>query len=146
VNCTISERSTFRTRAASGRCRQDRVIAGGFITLDWQGIGTLERKDAQLPYRIEYVRPAIEHLRYLTARQRSIIFTGVDGQLRHEPTLETRNRKQMHANPLASWELRLGDLRVYYDVEEKPEQLVKIAAIGIKDGHEVIIGRERIRP
>lgn len=33
-----------------------------------------------------------------------------------------------------------------HDVEEKPEQLVKIAAVGIKDGNEVIIGRERTRP
>jgi len=30
--------------------------------------------------------------------------------------------------------------------KERPEQLVKIAAIGIKDGNEVIIGRERIQP
>jgi mRNA interferase RelE/StbE len=99
-----------------------------------------------LPYRIEYVQTAVNHLRYLTARQRSVVFTGVDQQLMHEPTAETQNRKQMRANPLASWELRLGDLRVYYDVEEQPEQLVKIAAIGIKDGNEVIISRERIQP
>ncbi len=70
-----------------------------------------------MPYRIEYVQTAIAHLRSLTARQRSIVFAGVDQQLMHEPTVETRNRKQMRANPLASWELRLGDLRVYYDVE-----------------------------
>ena len=99
-----------------------------------------------MPYRIEYLYPAIDHLRYLTARQRSIVFAGVDGQLQYEPTIETRNRKQMRANPLASWELRLGDVRVYYDVEEQPRQVVKIAAIGIKDGNEVIIGRERIQP
>ena len=98
-----------------------------------------------MPYHIEYVRPAIEHLRYLTARQRSIVFAGVDGQLQYEPTVETRNRKQMRANPLASWELRLGDVRVYYDVEARPKQMVKIVAIGIKDGNEVIIGHERIR-
>jgi len=98
-----------------------------------------------LPYRIEYVQTAIAHLRYRTARERSIVFTGVAQQLTHEPTMETRNRKQMRANSLASWELRLGDLRVYYDVEEKPLPLVKIVAVGIKDGNEVIIGRERIR-
>jgi deoxycytidine triphosphate deaminase len=68
-----------------------------------------------LPYRIEYVQTAINHLRYLTARQRSVVFTGVEQQLMHEPIAETRNRKQMRANPLASWELRLGDLRVYYE-------------------------------
>lgn len=59
-------------------------------------------------------------LRYLTARQRSIVFTSVDQQLMHEPTVETRNRKQMRANPLASWELCLGDLRVYYDAALVP--------------------------
>lgn len=73
-----------------------------------------------MPYRIEYVQTAIAHLRALTARQRSVVFTGVDQQLMHEPTLETKNRKQMRANPLASWELRLGALRVYYDVEKHP--------------------------
>jgi mRNA-degrading endonuclease RelE of RelBE toxin-antitoxin system len=99
-----------------------------------------------LPYRIEYAQTAIDHLRSLTARERSSVFTGVEQQLTHEPTVETRNRKQMRANPLASWELRLGDLRVYYDVEEKPAQLVKIAAVGVQDGNEVLIGRERIRP
>ena len=61
-----------------------------------------------MPYRIEYVQTAIAHLRFLTARQRSVVFTGVDQQLMHEPTVETRNRKQMRANPLASWELRLA--------------------------------------
>ena len=71
----------------------------------------------------------------LSPRQRSVVFTGVDQQLMHEPTVETRNRKQMRDNPLASWELRLGDLRIYYDVEEQPEQLVKIAVIGIKDAY-----------
>ena len=73
-----------------------------------------------MPYRIEYLQTAIVHLRFFTARQRSVVFTGVDQQLMHEPMVEIRNRKQMRANPLASWELRLGDLRVYYDVEEQP--------------------------
>ena len=29
-----------------------------------------------MPYRIEYVQTAINHLRYLTARQRSVVFNG----------------------------------------------------------------------
>jgi hypothetical protein len=34
------------------------------------------------------------------------------------PTLETRNRKPMRPNPIAPWELRIGHLRVYFEVEE----------------------------
>ena len=45
-------------------------------------------------------------------------------------------------NPLASWELRIGDLRVYYDVEEDPEQQVNIVAIGMKRRNRVSIGGE----
>ena len=56
--------------------------------------------------------------------------------------LETRNRKPLRPNPLASWELRIGDLRVYYDVEEDPEQQVNIVAIGMKRRNRVSIGGE----
>ena len=58
-----------------------------------------------------------------------------------EPTAETRNRKEMRPNSLASWELRIGDLRVYYDVTEEP-QTVTVVAVGIKRDNRVFIGGE----
>lgn len=48
----------------------------------------------------------------------------------------------MRPNPLAPWELRIGSLRVYYDVEEEPEPTVFIRAVGVKQRHRVLIGRE----
>jgi mRNA-degrading endonuclease RelE of RelBE toxin-antitoxin system len=84
-----------------------------------------------------------EHGRPLTSRQRSIIFDSIDEQLTHEPTVETQNRKQMCPNPLASWELRIGDLRVYYDVTEDP-QTVMVIAIGVKRGNRVFIGGREV--
>lgn len=98
----------------------------------------------QLPYHIEYSPDAEDHLRTLTARQRAVVLDSVDGQLVYQPTVETRNRKPMRPNPLAPWELRIGNLRVYYDVEEKPEPVVYIRAVGIKERHRVRIGREVI--
>ena len=95
-----------------------------------------------MPYRIIYASEIRDHLRYLTARQRSTVFDEVNQQLTHEPTAETRNRKPLRPNPLASWELRIGDLRVYYDVEEDPEQQVNIVAIGMKRRNRVSIGGE----
>ncbi|MCG3163009.1 MAG: hypothetical protein JMDDDDMK_04386 [Acidobacteria bacterium] len=68
----------------------------------------------------------------------------VDKQLTRQPIVETKNRKPMRPNPLASWELRIGKLRVYYDLEEEPEKVVYIIAIGVKDRNRVWIGGEEI--
>jgi mRNA-degrading endonuclease RelE of RelBE toxin-antitoxin system len=95
-------------------------------------------------FKIEYSPDAEEHLRVLTARQRVIVLDTVDKQLTHQPTVETRNRKPMRPNPAAPWELRIGDLRVYYDVEEKPEPVVYIRAVGVKQRNRVRIGKEEI--
>ena len=98
-----------------------------------------------MAYRIQYSPETDQHLRYLTARQRSMVFDGVDEQLRHQPAVETRNRKPMRPNPLAPWELRIAEIRVYYDVEEEPEGLVTVLAVGIKDRNRVIIGGEELK-
>ena len=92
-----------------------------------------------MPYRIVYAEEIRDHLRSLTARQRAILFDSIEEQLTYEPTVETRNRKEMLPNSLASWELRIGDLRVYYDVTEVPKT-VTVVAVGIKRRHRVFIG------
>ena len=97
-----------------------------------------------MPYEIEYSPDAEGHLRVLRARQRAIVLDTVDEQLVHQPKVETRNRKPMRPNPLAPWELRIGNLRVYYDAEEDPKPVVYIRAIGIKERNKVRIGRKVI--
>ncbi|MBI1784273.1 hypothetical protein HYR69_03940 [Candidatus Sumerlaeota bacterium] len=98
-----------------------------------------------MAYQIEYSPIAEDHLRALSARQRNIILDAVDEQLQHEPLVETRNRKPMRPNPIAPWELRVGDLRVYYDVEEGSAPKVLIRALGIKERDLVRIGKEVFR-
>lgn len=93
-----------------------------------------------MPYRIEYSQEAVEHLSSLTARQQSMVLEAVDAQLKHEPTTETRNRKPMRPNPLSTWELRIGTLRVYFDPQTEPEQVVFVRAIGIKQRNRLTIG------
>ena len=98
---------------------------------------------SDLPYRIEYSPVAEENLRLQTARQQHTVLDAVDEQLTHQPTVETRHRKPMRPNPVAPWELRVGDLRVYY-VEEEPEAVVLILAVGWKERNRVHIGGEVI--
>jgi hypothetical protein len=45
---------------------------------------------------------------------------------------------------VAPWELRVEELRVYYDVEEDPDKLVIVLAIGVKDRSRIVIGGEEI--
>jgi hypothetical protein len=49
----------------------------------------------------------------------------------------------MRPNPVAPWELRIGILRVYYDVEANPP-IVYVRAVGIKVRDRVRIGGEEI--
>lgn len=95
-----------------------------------------------MPFHISYSPDAEDHLRSLTARERAIILQMVDKQLLHQPTVAMRNRKPMRDNPLAFWELRIGDFRVYYDVVEDPEQVVHIRAVGVKRRNRVRFGNE----
>ncbi len=93
-----------------------------------------------MPYAVEYFPDAIEHLEVLDANQRAMLFDGIREQLTHEPTVGTRNRKRMRANPLAPWELRVGVLRAFYDVQDEPNPTVRILAVGIKEGNRLRIG------
>ena len=98
-----------------------------------------------MKYRIEYSPEVEDHLRFLTRGQQAIVLDSVDTLLAHQPTVETRNRKPMRPNPIAPWELRIGNLRVYYDVQEKPGRIVYILAVGVKKRNEVRIGKEVVK-
>lgn len=50
----------------------------------------------------------------------------------------------MRPNPVAPWELRIGDIRVYYDLTREPEPVVCILAVGLKQRSQVRIGKEVI--
>lgn len=94
-------------------------------------------------YTIQFAANAINHLRGFEAGEQKTILRGVREQLLHEPTRITRNRKPMRPNPVAAWELRQGNFRVYYDVDDDT-RVVAILAIGIKSRNQIVIGGEEV--
>lgn len=102
-----------------------------------------------MPYQIEFSPEVEDHLRVLAVRQQQTVLAAIVEQLSYPPTVETRNRKRMRANPLASWELRVDNLRVYYDILEATEPIaldtVCIRAVGVKERNRVFIGGEEIQ-
>ena len=97
-----------------------------------------------MSYRIDYSPDAVDHLRALPVREQRNLVDAVDEQLADQPTVETRNRKPMRPNPIAPWELRVGRLRVYYEVQEEPDPVVRVLAVGVKDRNVVRIAGEEI--
>lgn len=97
-------------------------------------------------YSVEFTPEAEEHLASLRAHDRARLLDEIETQLVDEPARETRNRKPMRPNPRAPWELRVGHLRVYYEVSRDPTPTVTVRAIGIKVGNRVRIGREWWEP
>lgn len=95
-------------------------------------------------FKVIYSPEAAEHLAALPKTMQILVVDQVDEQLTQEPKLPTRKRKLLRPNPIAPWELRLGEIRVFYDVREESELMVKIAAIGIKQRDQLWVGKERI--
>jgi mRNA-degrading endonuclease RelE of RelBE toxin-antitoxin system len=95
-----------------------------------------------MAYEIILSPEALDHLAGFAARQRRIILDEIELQLTNEPTRVTQQRKPMRPNPLASWELRVGHFRVYYQVEDDEEdrRTIYIIAVGKKIGNRVFIG------
>lgn len=96
-------------------------------------------------YAIEFAESVKAHFKALTAAQRSLILQEIEQQLQFEPLTPTRNRKLLRPNPLAPWELRIGDLRVFYDVKTDESPVVQILAIGMKRGNQLYIGGKAVK-
>lgn len=98
-----------------------------------------------MPYQIEFAESVKAHLEVLTPSQRAMVLATVATQLANEPLTEIRNRKPLRPNPVAPWELRVGAMRVFYDVSEGPPQTVRVLAVGVKDRNILRIGGEEVQ-
>ena len=91
-------------------------------------------------YVIEYAESVLSDLASLRAYDRKRILDRIEEQLLHQPTQHTRNKKIItgltppweHVEPI--WELRIGEHRTFYDVDED-NAVVKVRAIRHKPPH-----------
>jgi mRNA-degrading endonuclease RelE of RelBE toxin-antitoxin system len=94
-------------------------------------------------FDIEFSSRALEHLGLLRRRDQQILVDAITRHLTDQPETPTRNRKRLEQNRVAPWELRVGDFRVFCDVDA-PHKLVVILAIGHKVHHTLVIGGEEV--
>lgn len=98
-----------------------------------------------MPYKVEFAASVEAHLRALKVRDRATALAAIDRQLSHEPLKETRNRKPLRPNPIAPWELRVGQLRIFCEAVGRSEGgVVRILAVGRKLRNLLVIGGKEI--
>ena len=98
-----------------------------------------------MAFQITFAESVAEQLRTLTTAERSRVLDAIERQLVHEPVAESRHRKRLRPNPMAPWELRVGRLRVFYEVAADARDVVRVLAIGKKERNVLRIGRREIK-
>ncbi len=76
---------------------------------------------------ILFAPEAVQDFKRLSARNRSIVRDAIEKHLRYEPEKVSKSRvKRLRGISWPQYRLRVGDIRVFYDVDQ---QAVKILAI-----------------
>ena len=72
-----------------------------------------------MKYRVVFTQEAREDYRDLPARIRAEVGDAINRHLLHEPTQVSRSRiKRLRGTRRPQYRLRVGDVRVFYDVRE----------------------------
>ena len=96
---------------------------------------------AVVKLRIEFTPEAVSDLRVFRKFEQQQVIAAIESQLADQATQETRNRKRLRPNQLAEWELRVGEFRVFYDVDFAAG-VAKIEAVGNKQGSKLFVHGE----
>src|SRR4051794_6342509 len=92
-----------------------------------------------MPFQVTITDVAAAQLRALPAREQRIMEAAAQARLTQQPTTLTRAIKRLRPNPLAEYELRVGDLRVLYNVAGDE---VVLLIVGRKVGNKLIVEGE----
>ncbi len=72
-----------------------------------------------MKYEITFAPEALEDFRYLRAYDRAAVRYAINEYLKHEPTRLSKSRvKRLRDIAKPHYRLRVGDIRVFYDVHE----------------------------
>lgn len=84
---------------------------------------------ARMPYAIILAPDAVEALEGLKANIRASVRDGLETHLRHEPRKTSRSRiKRLRKMSQPQYRLRIGDVRVFYDISENQVEVLAIVS------------------
>ena len=88
-------------------------------------------------FQVTLTPSAEEDLRNFRVREQRTIADAILVHLSVDADIVSRRRRKLRPNPLAPWELRVGDYRAFYEIEGNTA--VKVVAIGHKEHNSLFI-------
>ena len=80
-------------------------------------------------FDIKFTEGAIQDLRAFPLAKQKWIVTALELKLEWDAVNESQDRKRLRPQPAAEWAMRLGEVRVFYDVDVA-NRVVKVEALG----------------
>lgn len=93
-----------------------------------------------MKFQIRFTPSAEKDIAYFEAHKQRILIAGIRRYLSEDANVLTKHKKELRPNKLAPWSLKLGDYRIFYEVEE---DIVKIIAVGYKEHNDLYIRGKR---
>ena len=88
-----------------------------------------------MPFEIVLAPEAVEDLRNLKGNLRSTVRDAIETHLRHQPERASRSRiKRLRGVRRPQYRLRVGEVRVFYDVADTRVEILAIVAKSEADG------------
>jgi mRNA interferase RelE/StbE len=82
-----------------------------------------------MPFEIVLAPEAVEDLRRIKAHARATVRTALETHLRHQPAKTSRSRiKRLRGLRRPQYRLRVGEVRVFYDVSGTTVEVLAIVA------------------
>ena len=83
---------------------------------------------------------AVQDLRRLKAHVRATVRDAIEARLRHQPTRTSKSRiKRLRGLSRPQFQLRVGELRIFYDVSERT---VEVLAVILQSGADAWLKKE----
>jgi mRNA interferase RelE/StbE len=80
-----------------------------------------------MPYEIRYSNEAVEQLKKLRVFDRTAILDQIGQMLTVDPTVVSKSRiKRLREPAPTQYRLRVGEFRVFYDVEEEAVLIIQV--------------------
>jgi mRNA interferase RelE/StbE len=92
--------------------------------------------EAMVAFQITITGEAEGQLRRMPVREQRLVEAAIQARLVSQPTTLAKAVKRLRPNPFAEFELRVGDLRVLYNVEGNE---VVLLLVGRKVGNKLLV-------
>ena len=96
-----------------------------------------------MKYEIKITEDAKIDLSFFKKHEQKSILRHIQSQLEDEPLTPTKNKKPLRENPIASWELRMDQVRIFYDVKQEVVT-VYVISVGKKEHNRLYIRGQEV--